>query len=53
MKKLLLLAVTAISLLASNPKAIIHTNQGEITLELYPKIAPLAVKNFVTKSSCL
>ena len=47
MKKLLLLAFTAISLLANNPRAIIHTNQGDITLELYPKIAPLAVKNFI------
>ncbi len=50
MKKLLFLVALAISLFASNPQAIIHTNKGDITLELYPKIAPLAVKNFIALS---
>lgn len=27
-------------------KAIIHTNKGDITVELYPKQAPMTVKNF-------
>jgi len=50
MKKLALLIACAISLFAKNPIAVMHTNQGDITLELFPKIAPLAVKNFITLS---
>ncbi len=46
MRILILIAFT-ISLFAANPHAVIHTNQGDITVELYPKIAPLAVKNFI------
>jgi peptidylprolyl isomerase len=30
-----------------SPIVILHTNSGDITLKLYPKAAPLAVKNFV------
>ena len=50
MRKLLFLIALGVSLFASNPKAVIHTNKGDITLELYPKIAPLAVKNFISLS---
>ena len=32
----------------NNPIVILETTQGEITLELFPKIAPLAVENFIT-----
>lgn len=31
-----------------NPLVILETTQGKITLELFPKIAPKAVENFVT-----
>ena len=31
-----------------NPIVVLETTQGEITLELFPKIAPLAVENFIT-----
>ncbi len=31
-----------------NPVVVLQTNQGNIELKLYPKVAPLAVKNFVT-----
>jgi peptidylprolyl isomerase len=34
----------------SNPIVVLKTNQGDITLELYPKIAPKAVKNFIELS---
>jgi cyclophilin family peptidyl-prolyl cis-trans isomerase len=30
------------------PKAVIHTNMGDITLEFYPKDAPKTVKNWLT-----
>lgn len=33
---------------AENPQVVLETNQGKITLELYPKIAPKAVENFTT-----
>ena len=47
MKKIVFFLVFAISLFGANPQAVIHTNQGDITVELYPKIAPKAVKNFI------
>ena len=47
MKKIIFFLVLAVSLFATNPQAIIHTNQGDITVELYPKIAPKAVENFI------
>lgn len=31
-----------------NPLVVLETTQGKITLELFPKIAPLAVENFIT-----
>jgi peptidylprolyl isomerase len=50
MRKLILLFAVVASLFGANPKAVIHTNQGDITLELYPDIAPKAVKNFLELS---
>jgi len=34
----------------SNPIVVLETNQGNIELELFPKIAPKAVKNFIELS---
>ncbi len=34
--------------LKGNPVVILHTNMGDITLELFKKRAPKTVKNFVT-----
>ncbi len=34
--------------MTKNPVVVLETTQGKITLELFPKIAPLAVENFVT-----
>ena len=52
MKKTLLslLLLLSISLQAEskNPHVILETTQGNIELELYPDVAPLAVENFVT-----
>ncbi len=33
-----------------NPVVVLQTNQGDIVLELYPKVAPKAVKNFIELS---
>ncbi len=33
-----------------NPVVVLETNQGDITLELFPKVAPKAVKNFIELS---
>lgn len=30
------------------PRAIMHTNMGDITIQLYPEVAPKTVENFVT-----
>jgi len=51
MKKifLALLLVFNINLLAKeNPHVVLETNQGNIELELFPDVAPLAVENFLT-----
>ena len=53
MKKLLLglLLLSGLNLIAADAKApivVLDTNVGKIELKLYPKVAPLAVKNFVT-----
>ena len=32
----------------SETLVVLHTNQGDITLKMFPKVAPLAVENFVT-----
>jgi cyclophilin family peptidyl-prolyl cis-trans isomerase len=33
---------------AANPKVLLKTSKGDITLELYPAKAPITVKNFLT-----
>ncbi len=43
---LLLMNVTLFA--QSNPHVVLETNQGKIELELFPKVAPLAVENFLT-----
>jgi len=52
MKKILLslLLLMGVTLFAKdvNPHVILQTNQGNIELELFPKVAPLAVENFTT-----
>ena len=51
MKKIvffLLLTLLSINAYAKNPHVILETTQGTIDLELFPDIAPLAVKNFTT-----
>ena len=51
MKKVLFILVSFVLLLeASNPIAVLKTNQGEIEIELRPDIAPKAVENFITHS---
>ncbi len=51
MKKIILLLCSiALYLQASNPVAIMKTNQGDIQIELRPDIAPKAVQNFITHS---
>ncbi len=52
MKKILFFVtfVLATSLFAKNLIAEMKTNQGTITLELYPDIAPKAVENFIKLS---
>ena len=32
------------------PRAIMHTNMGDITIQLYPEVAPKTVENFVSLS---
>jgi len=51
LKNLLLsmLLLLSLNLFASdNPRVILETTQGNIELELYPDVAPLAVENFTT-----
>ena len=43
----LLLAAT-LSFAASHPKVLLQTTQGDLTLELYEDVAPMAVENFTT-----
>ena len=50
MKKILLLISTAMLLFATNPVAVMETNQGIIEIELRADLAPLAVENFITHS---
>ncbi|PHM18386.1 MAG: peptidylprolyl isomerase [Sulfuricurvum sp. PD_MW2] len=40
------LFAAALSFAASHPKVLLQTTQGDITLELYEDVAPLAVENF-------
>ncbi|MBT5933894.1 peptidylprolyl isomerase [Sulfurimonas sp.] len=50
MKKLyfILLLTLSTTLFAANPHVVVETTQGNIELELYPDVAPLAVENFLT-----
>ena len=50
MKKIitLLLILLSVNLYAKNPIVVLETTQGNIELELYPEVAPLAVENFTT-----
>lgn len=50
MKKIfliLLLVLSAATLLADNVNVVIETTMGDIWLELYPDVAPITVENFV------
>jgi len=44
----LILLLSSHLALANNPSIIIDTNQGQITVELYPEKAPKTVANFLT-----
>jgi cyclophilin family peptidyl-prolyl cis-trans isomerase len=44
---MLFLTLAAVSAQAANPKVIMKTSKGDITLELYPDKAPVTVKNFL------
>jgi len=52
MKKILLLLLIMVSVTLNaqnkNPHVVLETTQGNIELELYPDVAPLAVENFMT-----
>ena len=48
MKKLLTLLLLTLALFAQNPHVVLETTKGKIELELYPKVAPKAVENFIT-----
>lgn len=52
MKKIIvaLLMILSVNLSAQskNPHVVLETNQGNIELELFPEVAPLAVENFTT-----
>ena len=48
MKKLLTLLLLSASLFAANPHVVLETTQGNIEIELFPDVAPLAVENFTT-----
>jgi len=50
MKRILILLLALLALGAQaqeNPHVVLHTNQGDITLELYPDKAPKTVENFL------
>ncbi len=48
-KKLFVLLFTlSASLFAANPHVVLETTQGNIEIELLPKVAPKAVENFMT-----
>ncbi len=49
-KILLTLMILASMLVAKDTIVVLKTNQGDITLKLFPKVAPKAVENFITHS---
>ncbi len=48
MKLLLTILLTLSISLSANPHVILETTQGNVELELFPDVAPLAVENFTT-----
>ena len=44
----LMMALVAGFAVAENPKVLIKTSKGDITVELYPEKAPITVENFLT-----
>ena len=44
----LFLLATFTNAAASNPKVLMKTSKGDITIELYPEKAPISVKNFLS-----
>ncbi|MDA7817836.1 peptidylprolyl isomerase [Sulfurimonas sp.] len=51
MQKILITFILTCSVLLSaqnNPQIVLETNQGNIEIELFPDVAPLAVENFTT-----
>jgi peptidylprolyl isomerase len=48
LKKIIISLVLITSSLFSNPTVVLETTQGNIELELFPKVAPKAVENFTT-----
>jgi len=48
MRILLSLVLASSLLLAAHPRVSLQTTQGEVVLELYEDVAPLAVENFTT-----
>ena len=50
MRKILFISLLTlfVNLFGANPHVVLETTQGDIKLELYPEIAPLAVENFTT-----
>jgi len=50
MKKILLALafLLSLNLYAQNPHVVLETTQGNIEIELFPDVAPLAVENFTT-----
>ena len=48
MKKIVAFLLLSVALFAQNPHVVLETSKGAIELELYPKVAPKAVENFVT-----
>ena len=48
MKKIFVFLTLVAALFAQNPNVVLETTKGKIELELYPKVAPKAVKNFLT-----
>ncbi len=43
----LFLCISSFNLLAANPKVLMETSKGNVTIELYPEKAPKSVENFL------
>ncbi len=44
----LFLCISSFNLLAANPKVLMETSKGNVTIELYPEKAPKSVENFLS-----